>query len=139
MTQRQVEDQQEREIIRAFAVQDHKTGERPFATDLQEITDDDIPDFEPEPPKPEPKKKSASKPKEVCRECQGTGKCMCVACHHQNKGNCLFCNPSASVKKWRAYKTYQERLGPPPVEGAETHTPTQRYISYLPEVFEKRA
>lgn len=68
---------------------------------------------------------------EVCAECHGTGKCTCIACCELNSGNCLFCKPSTRVQKWRAM-TYAQKLGPPPVRGGETHTPTQRYLSYLP-------
>jgi hypothetical protein len=67
----------------------------------------------------------------ACPECQGTGKCSCCACHHINGDNCLFCNPSKRVIAWRAM-TYEKKLGPLPVRGGETHTRTQRYLSYLP-------
>jgi hypothetical protein len=73
---------------------------------------------------------------EACIECHGTGRCNCLACVHLNKANCLRCRPSASIVKWRNFATREERLGPAPGPGSDVHTPTQRYISYLPYVAE---
>jgi len=75
-----------------------------------------------------------------CWHCEGTGKCKCISClgpvTHKapQKGACIICRPTPELTLWRNLPTYEARLGPPPIGGAETHTPTQRYVSFLPSV-----
>jgi hypothetical protein len=107
MTTEEVKDKLEKLEIEKLAEKDHADGRQPFVTE------------------------HLDKDRKPCHECGGTGKCDCIACYKMNHGDCLFCNPCENIRKWRALPTWRDRLGPEPIGGAATHTPTQRYISYL--------
>ena len=94
--------------IKELAEKNDREGNQPFATEYLE------------------------KFKKPCPECGGTGKCDCLACEHQNRGDCLFCRPSKKIQAWRALPGYRARLGPIPPPGDGAHTPMQRYLIYLP-------